>query len=150
MHKASTRHSFCSRPPPFQLTERTWIFSASLDEVASSVLVHATIRLSHSPHIHPLLKLQCLNNSSSTPVLHVMRDSSMARNQTPPKGLTSVTTLKKSSSKTGTVSEHCTTLGLLARDPNSCRSGISLWAGVELLQKLVPNYSPGCPPPTPQ
>lgn len=82
-------------------------------------------------------------------VLHVMRDPSTTRNQTPPKGLTSATTLKKSSSKTGTVSEHCTTLGLLARDPNSCRSGISLWARVELLLRLVPSYSPGCPP-TPQ
>lgn len=59
----------------------------------------------------------------------------MTGSQTPPGEPTSATTPKKSSSRTGTVSAHCTTLGLLARDPSSCRSRISLWATEKLLWK---------------
>lgn len=73
----------------------------------------------------------------------------MTGSQIPLGGPTSATTLKKSSSKTGTVSAHCTTLGLLAKDPSSCRSGISLWATEELLLKACSQLLSWLPFPVP-
>lgn len=106
-----------------------------LDAVSCSVW--SRLELDHPiiPSYISLLKLQCLSIFVSVTVLHVTRNP----HSTPgisPEGPTSATTLKKSSSKTGTVSAHCTTLGLLARDPSSCRSGISLWATKKACSQL--------------
>lgn len=90
--------------------------------------------------------MQCVNTPLSVIVLHITRNPhSTCGSQTAQKVLTSETTLKKSSSKTGTVSAHCTTLGLLARDPSSCRSGISLRAVKKLLLKVCPQLLPSLP-----
>lgn len=93
-----------------------------------------------------LLKLQCVNTLLAVLVLHITRNPPRpCGSQTAQKALTSATTLKKSSSKTGTVSAHCMTLGLLARDPSSCRSGISLRAVKKLLIKACSQLLPCLP-----
>lgn len=143
MHKVGIRHSLCSHLSPLHLTESRvnltlapQSFSVSLDQVGSSVLVHASINPSLPSHTC-LSEKQHIHNFASMTALHIARDPcGTAGNQTPPKGPTSATTLKKSSSKTGTLSAHCTTLGLPARDPSSRRSGTRLWAKEELLLKV--------------